>query len=365
MAETIKKYVDQAALEHLIEKLGVREDTKDAAVLKGAKAYADNLSDNYDPAGKAAELVKALEDGQVTTNKNDIAKLNGGVDVEGSVKKQISDMATTLRQEITASEYDDTALTGRVSANEKAIETLNGTGVGSVSKTVADAIAAIVAEAPESFDTLKEIADWIDGHEQDATGMNSSIKANKAAIDALVALVGQLPEGESSKTIIEYIDKKVGSVDFSDAIATAKQQAIEAAATDATTKAGQALTDAKAYADSLAPNYATSAQGAKADSAVQKTDVETGTANGTIAVQGEDVAVKGLGNAAFTSASDYEKAGSVATLENGQVATNKADIAANAAEIVTAKARIQALEDVKFVAITNDEIDGYFTTTVE
>lgn len=73
MAETIKKYVDQAALEHLIEKLGVREDQKDATVLASAKTYANGLADNYDPAGKAAELVKALEAGQVATNKTNIA----------------------------------------------------------------------------------------------------------------------------------------------------------------------------------------------------------------------------------------------------------------------------------------------------
>lgn len=365
MAETIKKYVDQAALEHLIEKLGVREDTKDAAILAASKQYFEDNADRFDPAGTAQTKVKALEDGQVKTNKEAIEKLDGGVDVEGSVKKQISDMATTLRQEITASGYDDTALSGRVTANEKAIETLNGTGAGSVTKTVANAIAAIVAEAPESFDTLKEIADWISGHEQDATGMNTSIKANKSAIDALVALVGQLPEGEDSKTIIDYIDKKVGAVDFSEAIATAKQEAIAAAATDATTKAGQALTDAKAYADGLAKNYATAAQGKKADSAVQKTDVETGTANGTIAVQGTDVAVKGLGSAAFTPATDYEKAGAVAALEAGQVATNKAGIAQNKADIATANAKIQAIQDEldaaeTFEAISTDDIDKLF-----
>ena len=192
MAETIKKYVDQAALEHLIEKLGVREDQKDATVLASAKTYANGLADNYDPAGKAAELVKALEDGQVKLNKEAIAKLDGGADVEGSVKKQIEDAKTALRKEITASGYDDSALKSRISANETAIATLNGTGAGSVSKTVADAIAGIVAEAPESFDTLKEIADWISGHSSDAATMNSSIKANKASIDALAALKEQL-----------------------------------------------------------------------------------------------------------------------------------------------------------------------------
>ena len=44
---------------------------------------------------------------------------------------------------------------------QSAIDTLNGTGEGSVRETVADAVATIVANAPEDFDTLKEIADWI------------------------------------------------------------------------------------------------------------------------------------------------------------------------------------------------------------
>lgn len=46
--------------------------------------------------------------------------------------------------------------------------------------------------------------------------------------------------------------------------------------------------------------YATAAQGELADSAVQS--IATGTANGTISVDGADVAVKGLGSAAFTEA---------------------------------------------------------------
>lgn len=365
MAETIKKYVDQAALEHLIEKLGVREDTKDAEILKQGKAYSDSLATNYDPAGTAETKVNDLANGQVKTNTDAITKLNGGTDVEGSVDKKVADMATTIRGEITANKYDDSALKARVSANETAIGVLNGDGVGSVKKSVADAVAAIVNNAPEAYDTLKEISDWISGHETDAAGMNSSIKANKASIDALTTLVGKLPEGEESKTIVDYIDKKVGSVDFSEAIATAKKEATEAAALDATTKANKALGDAKTYADGLAKNYATAAQGAKADSAVQKADVESGETNGTIKVQDKEVAVKGLGSAAFTATTEYEKAGVVAALEAGQVATNKTNIAANTTEITNAKARIQALEDIKFVAMTNEEIDACFAPKAE
>lgn len=59
--------------------------------------------------------------------------------------------------------------------------------------------------------------------------------------------------------------------------ANAAQAAAEAtAAADATDKANKALADAKAYANGLAGNYATAAQGAKADSALQSIEAGTG-----------------------------------------------------------------------------------------
>ena len=38
-----------------------------------------------------------------------------------------------------------------------------------ISSTVATEIAKVVANAPEDFDTLKEMSDWIAGHENDAS----------------------------------------------------------------------------------------------------------------------------------------------------------------------------------------------------
>ena len=78
---------------------------------------------------------------------------------------------------------------------------------------------------------------------------------------------------------------------------------------------------AKDYADGLAGNYATAAQGSLADSAVQS--ITTGGTNGTINVDGIEVAVKGLGSAAYTESSAYDAAGT---------ATTKADAALNAAK---------------------------------
>lgn len=167
--------------------------------------------------------------------------------------------------------YDDTEIKNRISANESAIETLNGTGVGSVSKTVADEIAKVVGEAPESLDTLKEISDWISSHSESAAAMNSAIQGNTTSITNLAKLVGSLPEGATSNNVVAYIAEAIGvsKTELEGAIATAKSEAIAAAAADATSKANTAETNAKSYADGLASNYATAEQGTKADTAIQ------------------------------------------------------------------------------------------------
>lgn len=76
---------------------------------------------------------------------------------------------------------------------------------------------------------------------------------------------------------------------------------------DTAGSADTALEEAKEYADGLGVNYATAEQGAKADTAVQS--VTTGSTNGTIAVDGEDVPVEGLKSAAFAETSAFDKSG--------------------------------------------------------
>lgn len=73
-------------------------------------------------------------------------------------------------------------------ANSRAIGVLNSDASteGSVENTCAAYITALIAGAPESLDTLKEIADWITNHAQDAAAMNSQIQTNTANITAEV-----------------------------------------------------------------------------------------------------------------------------------------------------------------------------------
>ena len=130
-----------------------------------------------------------------------------------------------------AATYDDTGVKASIKQNTDAITVLNGDGEGSVNKKVADAVASIIADAPESFDTLKEISDWISSHADDASAMNSQIQTNKTDIASLTTLVGTLPEGVASTTIVEYIAEAVGvaKTELTNAIATAKSEAIASA----------------------------------------------------------------------------------------------------------------------------------------
>lgn len=212
------------------------------------------LLEQKETVGTAQTKIDELKKTELKNINDALDKLNGDENTQDSVRALIKAVKAELETKIKLATYDDSTIKADVKANTTAIATLNGNAQteGSVSKQVADAVAKIVAEAPEAYDTLQEIATWISTHEGSASAMNQSIQTNKTDIANLVKLVGSLPEGSESKTIVEYINSKVASVDFTAAIATAKQEAISAAATDAKTKADTAETNAKNAVKELA-----------------------------------------------------------------------------------------------------------------
>lgn len=104
---------------------------------------------------------------------------------DGSIEWIKPDTTTVegLQTAVEGLESDVESLTSSVESNTAAIQTLNGTGDGSVDKKVADAVAQIVADAPESYDTLKEISDWISSHAGSAAEMNSAIQSLQTAMN--------------------------------------------------------------------------------------------------------------------------------------------------------------------------------------
>lgn len=181
------------------------------------------------PTGKA-DKVKGAVSGHIAGldangNLTDSGKSVTDFEVAGAAKKaktevmgyvgtipadaKAKNVVAYIKEAVTSGKYDDSALKASVAANTAAIGTLNGTGEGSVKKAVADAVASIVADAPEAYDTLKEISDWISSHASDAATMNSQIKTNKTDIANLKTLIGTLPDTATSKDIVSYIAEYV------------------------------------------------------------------------------------------------------------------------------------------------------------
>lgn len=376
------KFLNLQGLTTYDEKIKELIDSKDASILQQSKAYSDSLGENYDPAGTAQTKVDALEKGQVTTNKNDIATLKSGK----------ADKATTLAGYGITDAYTKTQTDSAIS-----------TAVANADHLKREIVSVLpgVEEADEH--TIYMVGT--------GAGSEDSVYEEYMLINGGFEKVGSSEVDLTNYALKSYVD-------------SAKTEAINTAGTNAdakiTAKVGdiggstvkqyvdQAETDAvntaKSYADGLAGNYATKAQGAKADTALQKADVTSGTANGTIAVKGTDVAVKGLASAAykvagaasgnvpvngaalgttanvpvvtnasgqiiphasgalksaaFADATAFDAAGTANTLvedlSNGQVTTNKNDI-------TTLKSQIADLEAGVATAISDEEIEALFS----
>lgn len=380
MPET-KKYLDLTGLTTYDEQIKEVIDTKDASILQQSKAYSDSLGENYDPAGTAQTKVDALEKGQVTTNKNDIATLKSGK----------ADKSTTL------SGY------GITDAYTKAqTDSAISTAVANADHLKRE----IVSVLPE-VEEADEHTIYMVGT---GAGSEDSVYEEYMLINGGFEKVGSSEVDLTNYALKTYVDQAE-----SDAVATAGTNADSKIATkvgdigSGTVKdyVDQAETDAvnsaKSYADGLASNYATAAQGAKADTALQKADIATGTANGTISVDGTDVAVHGLGSAAyriagtasgnvpvngaalgttanvpvvtnasgqlvphasgalgtaaFAATTSFDAAGTaqslVTTLQNGAVASNTSAIEA-------LEGRVDSIEGTTYTAITEEEILALF-----
>lgn len=251
MAETTekteKKYLDLAGLGKYDAKIKEVIDAKDAAGLADAKAYADSLGDNYDPAGSAATAKAAADAAQADVDALEalVGVLPEGVDAKTIVeyvKEKTAGIATdTALAELQAGlddvEADVAAIVADYlkAADKEAIQAnideiaakvtkLIGTDADKSVRTIAAEELAkqlIPEDAQESLDTLQEIAAWIQAHPDDAAAINASI-------DAVKTQIGNIPEGATAKTIVDYITEAV-------AVEKARAEAAEAGIADRVT----------------------------------------------------------------------------------------------------------------------------------
>ena len=178
--------------------------------------------------------------------------VTGGIGALGALAK---------KDEVTETELGD-ALKKKINDAAAQASTLVGEDASKSARAIAaEEVAKIVDGADSSFDTLKEIADWISGHKTDAASMNSAIKA----LEAIVKGIGG--EGEPA-TVVAYVTAAIDALKIGDYAKAADLTAAVARVSTLETKMetvnggedvdgsiAKALKDAKAYADGLAANY--------------------------------------------------------------------------------------------------------------
>ena len=178
-----------------------------------------------------------------------VTKLENGLSAEVTARIEGDTNTLAASKEYTDAEVAKVNVNDRMTAAEASITKntsdintlVNGTGEGSVRYIAAEKIAEIVDNAPESFDTLKELADWINTHGADAAGMQSSIIANTNAINK------EVEDRTASDTAL---DNKL-TQDIANAIAD------KAVKSEVETAISTALQEAKGYTDTAVSDKAT------------------------------------------------------------------------------------------------------------
>lgn len=108
--------------------------------------------------------------GRVTVAESTLATLTEGMEQSQS----ILDVAASISETLLGGETEYVtlkALGDRIRALTTIVDAIPTT----IDNKVATAIAEVVANAPASFDTLKEIADWIANHPDDSAAFNTAI----------------------------------------------------------------------------------------------------------------------------------------------------------------------------------------------
>ena len=208
----------------------------------------DNGTNGVSDTGEKVTVTVKQVDGKVTSvtvSESDIASA-----------QSLSDLTTTVTNNKTAV---DEALGGSYNkTNTVAAAIQAAANAAAAAQADIDSFLKVEEVADAAIDTLKEIQEWIANDETGTAALIGRVSANETAISTL--------------------NGKVDVTKVSTAISTAKQEAINAAASDAATKANNAKTGAISEAN----DYTDTELGKLADGAVKTNTTDIATIKGDI-----------------------------------------------------------------------------------
>lgn len=230
----------------------------------------------------------------------------------------VIDTLKEIQDYIASDETGATNMLAAIEANENAIEDMDA------AYKAADA--TLQGNIDKKVDT--SVVEAIDGR----VGALETASATHATKDEVQAVSDALDAyetahaGDYTNAQIDAAIKVVADdvAALGDTYATDEElaQAIEGAKTDASNKdavvlaeAQKGITAVQTALDTHTGNgdiHVTAEQKNTWNSALQAADITTGAANGTIAVKGTDVAVKGLGSAAYAATTAFDASGAAA-----------------------------------------------------
>lgn len=283
----------------------------------------------------ATDLANAIL--RITQNETDIADLEEQLTVlkgegEGSIKLMIDNAIEEVNTKIGNLEtLNTTAKTNLVGAIN---EVLAAVGAGGTSAQVTMTTDSTTPGMAKSYtikqgastvgvidipkDMVVSSAEVVTDPEDQEPGTYIVLTIANATEDKVYINVGTLVDIYTAQQNATQVQL---SIDQSKNIISAT---IVAGSITATELAANAITTAKiADANVTKAKLSSEVQASlgKADTAIQS--VTEGSANGTIAVNGSNVNVHGLGTAAYTSADAYEVAGSVAAAKTALIGTDE------------------------------------------
>lgn len=233
----LKKFLDQAGVSTLWTRVAEELAVEVARAKAAEEANAAAAKAAQDDVDALETLVGVLPEGTTATNIVEyVNKKTEGIATSGALAE----------------------LQAQVAEHESSLAVLEGdaetTGsVANVAKAAAVAeVAAVVAGADASFDTLKEIADWIVNDTTGAASMANDIATLEELVGDL-AVATQIANAIDAALLVEGVEKYALATDLT--ALTNRVKALEDAGhvTQAAIDAG--VKEAKDYADSLAANY--------------------------------------------------------------------------------------------------------------